>query len=140
MMNSMKTVVAFGTFDIIHPGHLYYLEYALGLGDRLIAVITPDAVALRSKGAKPLFTERERMRIISSLRCVDRVVLGDSDGSWRNVMRCSPDSVCFGYDQKAAIRAFREHVSKVSAMPVAVHMAPAFRPQRYHSAHLKLLV
>lgn len=139
-MCSMKTVVAFGTFDIIHPGHLYYLEYALGLGDRLIVVVTPDAVALRSKGAKPLFTEKERMRIISSLRCVDRVVLGDSNGSWRNVMRCNPDSVCFGYDQKAAVRAFKEHLSGISAMSISVHRAPAFHPERYHSTHLKLLV
>lgn len=136
----MKTVVAFGTFDIIHPGHISYLEHARGLGDRLTVAITPDAVALRSKGAKPLFTEKERMRIVSSLRCVDRVILGDSNGSWRNVMRCNPDSVCFGYDQKAAVRAFKDHVSKNSALSIPVHMAPAFRPQRYHSTHLKLLV
>ncbi len=136
----MKTVVAFGTFDIIHPGHLYYLEYAADCGDRLIVVVTPDAVALRSKGVKPLFTEKERMKIVSSLRYVDGVVLGDSDGSWRNVMRCNPDIVCFGYDQKAAVRAFNEHVSRASAMPISVCMAPAFRSKRYHSTHLKLLV
>lgn len=136
----MKTVVAFGTFDIIHPGHLYYLEYAVGLGDRLIAVVTPDATALRRKGIKPLFTSKERMKIVSSLRCVDTAVLGDSDDSWRNVMRCNPDIVCFGYDQKAAARAFKEQVVKVSARPIMVRMAPALRSNRYHSTHLKLLV
>ncbi|MBI4599428.1 adenylyltransferase/cytidyltransferase family protein [Candidatus Uhrbacteria bacterium] len=132
----MKTVVAFGTFDIIHPGHLSYLEQAKRHGDVLIAVVTPDAAVLRRKGRRALFTQGERMKIVAAVRSVDRVVLGDQDDSWRNVLACRPDIICFGYDQKQAARALACRMQKGSKKPVRIVMARSYRARRYHSAYL----
>jgi len=74
----MATVLTFGTFDVLHVGHLRILERASALGDRLIVGVSSDALNIFKKGRAPVFTETERMRIVSALRCVDSVFLEES--------------------------------------------------------------
>lgn len=74
----MKKVLAHGTFDIFHYGHLRYLKKAKSLGDYLIVYVTSDNLA-KKNGKNPYFDENVRMEIISSLKCVDEVVLRDSE-------------------------------------------------------------
>ncbi len=136
----MKTVVAFGTFDIIHPGHIHYLSFARTLGDRLFVVVTPDAAVIRRKGSQPLFTQKERSTILKAIGVVDRVLLGDADDSWQKVLACNPDIACFGYDQKQAARAFKDCAALKSAKNIPVVMAPALQEKRYHSRKIKLNV
>lgn len=72
------TVLTFGTFDVLHVGHLRILERAAAMGDRLIVGVSSDALNLEKKGRNPVFTQDERMHIIASLRCVDEVFLEES--------------------------------------------------------------
>ena len=72
----MKTVMAFGTFDVLHPGHIAYLEQAKRMGDRLVVVVARDSSVAIIKGRRPIFGEKERLEIVSSLRVVDKAVLG----------------------------------------------------------------
>lgn len=136
----MKTVVAFGTFDIIHPGHISYLQFARTLGDRLIVVVTPDKTVVRRKGVKSLFNERERLEIVGALGCVSSAVLGDKDDSWNIIVGLEPDVVCFGYDQKGAVTAFKQDALGRCKKNPPIITAPAYRRKRYHSTQLKLLV
>jgi len=136
----MQTVVAFGTFDILHPGHIAYIHYALTLGTHLIVVVTPDAVVHRRKKKPPLFTQAERIKMVSAIRGVDKVVLGDRDESWKVIDRLHPDILCFGYDQKEAIAAFRKTKMEKLAYPIVIKRAPAVRAKRYHSTLLKSFV
>lgn len=73
-----RTVLTFGTFDVFHVGHLHILERACQLGDRLVVGVSSDALNIAKKGRAPVFPESERMRIVSSLRCVDAVFLEES--------------------------------------------------------------
>lgn len=136
----MKTVVAFGTFDIIHPGHISYLEYARSLGDALVVIVTPDRAVIRRKGERALFNEKERILLVASLRCVESAMLGDRDDSWDTVVGLHADVACFGYDQKPAVRAFKQDASKRCKKMFSIEIAPAYRRRRYHSSQLKLLV
>ena len=74
----MKRVLAHGTFDIIHYGHLNYLENAKALGDYLVVLVTSDKLA-KKNGKNPYFNEKIRIRMIESLKVVDEVILRDCD-------------------------------------------------------------
>ena len=74
----MKKVLAHGTFDIVHYGHVRYLERAKKYGDYLIVYVTSDRLA-KEYGKNPYFKEEIRMKMISSFKVVDEVILLDSE-------------------------------------------------------------
>lgn len=74
----MKTVITFGTFDILHIGHINILHRAKALGDRLVVGISTDALNFSKKQRYPVYPEAERLEIIRSLRVVDDVFLEES--------------------------------------------------------------
>ena len=74
----MKRVLTFGTYDIFHYGHLRILERASKLGDELIVGVSSDALNFSKKQRYPLYTEEERMHIVSALGFVNGVFLEES--------------------------------------------------------------
>ncbi len=95
----MNRIVVFGVFDLLHPGHLYFLKQAKRHGDHLTVVVTRDARVKHEKKHKPFFNERERLQMVSALRMVDHAILGDKVGEWKILKKLKPDVVCVGYDQ-----------------------------------------
>ena len=73
-----RTVITFGTFDVLHVGHLRILERASALGDRLVVGVSSDALNRSKKAKDAVFGERSRMRLVGSLRVVDDVFLEES--------------------------------------------------------------
>lgn len=71
----MTTVITFGTFDVFHVGHLNILKRARALGDSLIVGVSSDGLNLQKKGRSPVYSDGDRLQIISSLKCVDAVFL-----------------------------------------------------------------
>lgn len=71
-------VLTFGTFDVLHTGHLNILERAARLGNRLVVGVSSDALNIEKKGRAPVFPQEERVRIVAALRCVDEVFLEES--------------------------------------------------------------
>jgi glycerol-3-phosphate cytidylyltransferase len=74
----MRRVITFGTFDLFHVGHVAILERARALGDHLTVGVSTDALNQRKKGKNPVFSQQDRLRIVSSLRAVDAVFLEES--------------------------------------------------------------
>lgn len=74
----MKKVIAHGTFDIIHYGHVNYLEKAKTYGDYLIVFVTSDKECTRQHKTN-YFNENIRLKMIKSLKCVDEVILRDTN-------------------------------------------------------------
>jgi glycerol-3-phosphate cytidylyltransferase len=74
----MKRVITFGTFDIVHVGHINILERAKSLGDYLIVGVSSDALNMQKKGRTPVYSESDRVKIISSLRRVDEIFIEHS--------------------------------------------------------------
>jgi FAD synthetase len=95
----MKKVLAGGTFNIIHPGHLLFLEKARGLGDYLVVVVANDKTVLRRKGFL-LMKAEARKRMLQSLRIVDKAVIGDERDFLKVVRKERPDIIALGYDQE----------------------------------------
>ena len=72
------TAITFGTFDLFHIGHLNILERASSFGDRLVVGVSSDNLNYKKKMKNTIYTQSERLSIISALRCVDQVFLEES--------------------------------------------------------------
>ena len=74
----MRTVITFGTFDVLHIGHINILQRAKKQGDRLIVGVSSDALNFSKKSRNPVYSELERTSIIAALNCVDEVFIEES--------------------------------------------------------------
>jgi len=93
----MKKVMAQGTFDILHPGHIHYLEKSKSLGDELVVVIARESRVREKKDT--YFSEDERREMVGSLEAVDEAVLGSEGDIYSTVKEINPDVITLGYDQ-----------------------------------------
>lgn len=89
-------VMAHGVFDLLHVGHIEYLERARKLGDELIVSVTSDRYV--TKPGRPIFSENERMRMVEALRCVTGVTLSDSPTAVSAIGRVRPNLYVKGID------------------------------------------
>jgi rfaE bifunctional protein nucleotidyltransferase chain/domain len=88
-----------GVFDILHPGHVRYLEQAKQLGDALIVAVNSDRSARTGKGAdRPITPGPERAEILAALRAVDAVVIFDEDTPHAVISAIQPDILVKGAD------------------------------------------
>lgn len=131
-----KTVLVFGVFDLLHPGHVAFLHAAARHG-AVTAVVTPDAKVLREKGMLPAFAERERLAMVAALAGVEKAVLGDRGARWTVVERLAPDVICVGHDQDARHPKFLAQISRLAKRPAIVRIA-GYRTRKYSSTRLKL--
>ena len=74
----MRRVITFGTFDVLHVGHVRILERARALGDRLIVGVSSDDLNFSKKGRRPIYPQADRITMIAALRCVDEVFVEES--------------------------------------------------------------
>lgn len=93
----MTRVVATGTFDILHPGHLYYLEESRNLGDELVVIVARDTNVKHKP--RPILPEDQRLRVVRALRPVDQALLGDLHDMFRPIEDLRPDIITLGFNQ-----------------------------------------
>ncbi len=100
LRNSGKTVVCTnGCFDILHTGHVKYLEKTKSFADYLIVLLNSDKSVKSIKGpSRPVNNEKDRAEILSALRCVDYVVLFDEDSPKNLLDEIKPDVYTKGAD------------------------------------------
>jgi FAD synthetase len=94
----MVKVMASGVFDILHPGHLHFLEEARKLGDELLVVVATDNT-VRQRKHEPITPQDMRLKMIAALRIVDKAVLGHDGDMFRIVEEMKPDIIALGFDQ-----------------------------------------
>lgn len=94
----MVRVMASGVFDLIHPGHVSYLEQAKSYGDELVVVVACDST-VRAKKHEPITPENMRARVVGALKPVDRVIIGGDGDIFDTVRYVKPDIIVLGYDQ-----------------------------------------
>ncbi len=96
-----KIVFTNGVFDILHKGHVDYLNRAKELGDILVVGINSDSSARRIKGKKrPIVPQSDRASVISSLKSVDYVCIFDEDTPYETIKLLQPDFLAKGADWK----------------------------------------
>ena len=94
-----RIVFTNGVFDLLHPGHLRYLQQSRELGDALVVGVNSDRSVRAIKGeSRPVTPEHERAEILAALSCVDVVVLFDEDTPFALIARLQPDVLVKGAD------------------------------------------
>lgn len=90
-----------GCFDVLHVGHIQYLEESRALGDKLVVGLNSDASVRRLKGHdRPVNSQEDRKRLLEALRCVDEVVIFDEDTPYDLIVSLQPDVVTKGGDYR----------------------------------------
>jgi rfaE bifunctional protein nucleotidyltransferase chain/domain len=98
-MPKEKIVFTNGVFDLLHPGHVRYLQQARRLGDRLIVGVNSDRSVRENKGpGRPITPERERAEVVAALACVDDVIVFDEATPHELIARIQPDVLVKGAD------------------------------------------
>jgi FAD synthetase len=93
----MVRVLATGTFDILHPGHLLYLSEAKSLGDELYVIVARDSMVKHKP--KPIVPEGQRLEMVQALRMVDKAVLGSEKDMFEPLREIKPDIIALGENQ-----------------------------------------
>ena len=94
-----QIVLAWGVFDIIHPGHIHTLNASKALGDILVGAIATNKTAQKMKKRPPLHNQELRSELVSSLSMVDRAIIGHENDIFETVKEVKPDVIVLGYDQ-----------------------------------------
>jgi D-beta-D-heptose 7-phosphate kinase/D-beta-D-heptose 1-phosphate adenosyltransferase len=116
-----------GVFDLLHRGHVQYLEEAAALADRLVVGLNSDASVRRLKGpARPIVPEGERLALLESLGCVDLVVRFDDDTPERLIRAVAPDVLVKGGDWSVERIVGREFVEGRGGRVVSVPLTEGF--------------
>jgi FAD synthetase len=111
-----KIVLASGVFDLLHLGHVKFLEAAKKAGGKqaeLLVIIARDSTVQEIKGRKPVMSENQRLALVESLKVVDYAVLGFENFDVEEVIeRIKPDVIALGYDQIDMERQVLDYIEK----------------------------
>ena len=116
-----------GVFDLLHPGHLRYLQHARRLGDALIVGINSDRSVRIIKGPdRPITPERERAEVVAALTCVDGVVIFDEETPQQVIATLQPDVLVKGADWAEDAIVGRDIVEAGGGKVVRVAIEPGY--------------
>lgn len=132
----MKKVMVFGTFDVLHKGHLNFFKQAKKYGDYLIVAVARDDIVKKVKGKKPKHNEKQRLNKIQKLDIVDKAVLGMKKDKYKNIEKYKPDIICLGYDQTAFTDKLKQELKKRKLKTKIIRLKP-YKPHKYKSSKLK---
>jgi rfaE bifunctional protein nucleotidyltransferase chain/domain len=122
-----RIVFTNGVFDLLHPGHLRYLQQARQLGDALVVGVNSDRSVRAIKGeSRPVTPENERAEILAALTCVDVVVLFDEDTPLALIVRLQPDVLVKGADWPEDTMIGRDIVETRGGRVVRVPFEPGY--------------
>lgn len=145
-------VMVFGTFDILHKGHLDFFRQARQIarqkvqvekkGKRakkhsnyLIVIVARDSTVKKLKKRSPCFSEKERLARLKKLNIVDKVRLGYKDDYFKVIEEEKPDIICLGYDQKVSEEKLRK-VLKKRGLEIKIYRLKPYKPNIYKSSKI----
>jgi FAD synthetase len=134
----MTKVMVFGTFDILHKGHLDFLRQAKRHGDYLVVVVARDRTVANLKGRHPLHGENERLLQIIKAGVADKAVLGNLHDKYAIIKRLKPNLICLGYDQKSFTEELKRELSKRNIKARVVRLKP-YMQLKYKSSKIRAI-
>ncbi|MFA6454457.1 MAG: adenylyltransferase/cytidyltransferase family protein [Patescibacteria group bacterium] len=129
----MKIVMIFGTFDILHPGHINFIKQAKKYGDCLIVVIARNSTVLKVKGKLPEHSEKQRLEAIKGLKLASKAVLGSLTDKYSAIKKYRPNIICLGYDQTNFVDRLKNELKRLKLKTKIVRLRP-FMPHKYKTS------
>lgn len=116
--------MVFGTFDILHMGHIHMFEQAREYGDKLIVVVARDENVEKIKGMGALYEDTERIKFLQHIDIIDEVVLGNAKDPYKVVLDNKPDIIALGYDQKVFVDNLEDALTRAGLETQIVRITP----------------
>jgi len=136
-----KIVLASGVFDLLHYGHVKFLEEAKKAGGEnaeLVVIVARDATVEKNKGRAPIMGELQRATLVESLKVVDRAVLGYWNLKVGDVIdRLKPDVIVLGYDQDDMMNEVQNYIRMKNLNVKIVKIGKFGEVARYSSSKIK---
>lgn len=136
-MRKEKLVLVFGTYDLFHQGHLYFLKEAKKHGTLLAVVVARDKTVKEVKGKKPVHNEKQRLSQIKKIPFVDRAYLGNLADKYQVITEITPDIICLGYDQKIFTQGLKRRLQTLGLAPKIMRIKKAYKPDQFKSSLLR---
>jgi D-beta-D-heptose 7-phosphate kinase/D-beta-D-heptose 1-phosphate adenosyltransferase len=122
-----KVVFTNGVFDLLHPGHVRYLQAARRLGDALVVGLNSDRSVRVNKGpGRPITPEAERAEVLMALECIDAVAIFDEETPAEVIKRIQPDVLVKGADWAPDNIVGRDTVEARGGVVVRMELAPGY--------------
>jgi FAD synthetase len=131
------TVLVFGTFDLFHPGHEFFLKAAKKHGDKLEVVVARDKTVESVKGRKPVQSEIKRLSKIHSLNYVEDVILGSLGDKYQIIEAIKPDLIVLGYDQNFFTENLEAELKKRKLKTRVIRIKESFKPEVFKSSKIR---
>lgn len=131
-----KKVILFGTFDIIHKGHLNLFWQARKLGNYLIAVVARDKTVQEVKGRSPRHNEKERVKLIRASGLAEKVVLGNLKNKYAVIKKYQPGIIALGYDQKFLVDNLKKKLKEFKLIKTKIVRLKAYKPKIYKTSKI----
>ncbi len=133
-----KKVLTFGTFDLLHEGHISYLKQAKELGDELYVLVACDQAVEWAKKHLPEQNEAARLKAVQAQSFVYKAWIGEPvngvEDYLKPILEVKPDIICLGYDQALKEEAWlKSELLKLNSTPKLVRLEP-FKPEIYKSS------
>ncbi|MBD3202982.1 adenylyltransferase/cytidyltransferase family protein [Candidatus Woesearchaeota archaeon] len=132
-------VMVFGTFDIIHPGHVHFLKTAKKHGKHLTIVLARSENVEKIKGKSPIFSNDTRMKNIKYLDIADKVMLGNKDDPYLVIENEKPDIICLGYDQESYTENLEGKLEK-RGLNLKIKRLSSYKPEIFKSSKLRCML
>lgn len=127
MKKKYHEAVIFGTFDVIHPGHISVFKYAKSLAEKLYVIIARDQNI--NKETKLVFNEQERLNNISQYQIIDQAILGDKHNPLAFYKQIKPDLIILGYDQYQNVELLKQ-LKKITIKKAPSNHAELFKARK----------
>ncbi len=133
-----KRIMVFGTFEIIHKGHMDFFRQARALAKNpfLIVSVARDINVTRIKGRTPGVAEKRRLKNLASNPLVNKAVLGGKHKYFFHIKRQRPDIVALGYDQIEYVRELKQDIKAARMKTKVVRLKP-YKPEVFKSSLIK---
>ncbi len=137
-LRQRQRIMVFGTFDILHKGHLNFFKQARKLAKDpfLIVSVARDFNVKKIKNKKPLFNEIERLNFVKATKVVDKAVLGGVRTYIPHILKQKPSIIALGYDQKAYADSLKKILMK-KGLRVKIKRLKPYKPTVYKSSLFK---
>ncbi|MEK7507631.1 MAG: adenylyltransferase/cytidyltransferase family protein [Patescibacteria group bacterium] len=130
-----STVLVFGTFDLLHEGHISFLKQAGRFGDFLIAVVARDKTVVDLKSRKPYHGERTRLAAVRKIQDISKAFLGDKIlYSYSILKKLKPDIICLGYDQHKLETDLCARMEKGKLPQIKIIRLRAHKPEKFKTS------
>lgn len=134
--SNLKKVLVFGTFDLFHEGHKYFLSEAKKHGSHLTVLIARDSTVKYMKGIIPHDNELKRLKNIEDSTIADEVMLGSETDYYSVLSKIKPDMICLGYDQHAFVNNLDAEIES-RGLGTKIIKIDSHAPHKYKSTILR---